>query len=411
MSRPRISISDYNYALPEEKIAQQALNERDESKLLVYRHGEIRENVFKNLTDELPPNAHLVFNNTKVIYARLHFYKSTGAKIEIFCLSPSENKEMQSALSEKGETTWTCIIGNAKKWKDEVLTIQAEIENKNISLNAQLKESKSGNAGVRFSWEGNYNFAEILHHFGKVPLPPYMKRDAEIGDKNRYQTVYAKIDGSVAAPTAGLHFTEKVFGNLKAKGIVKSEVTLHVGAGTFLPVKSDEIKNHEMHAEHIIVESDFLEGLLNAHECIIPVGTTSMRTIESLYWLAEMKNRNRDIDLQNFHISQWIPYETAGVFNRKQALEFLLQCMKSEKQKSLKGQTQIIIAPSYKMRFTDGIITNFHQPKSTLLLLIAALIGEDWKKAYDFALQNEFRFLSYGDSSLLWALNQKTTFY
>jgi S-adenosylmethionine:tRNA ribosyltransferase-isomerase len=389
-----ININQFDYNLPDEHIAKYPLENRDESKLLVYDKGIINSAIYKDLADFLPSNAHLVFNNTKVIQARMFFKKPTGATIEIFCLEPS-GVEIVTAMSATEKVSWNCILGNAKRWKNEPLQITKD----GVILNANLNEKGIQNV-VEFSWNNQLTFAEILDHFGILPLPPYLNRETEELDLNRYQTVYAKNKGSVAAPTAGLHFTESIFEKLNQKGISKTELTLHVGAGTFLPVKSETLEGHNMHEEFFVVEKQSFTSLIEKSDCIVPVGTTSLRTLESLFWLGQNPENYFENDL--FFLPQWEPYETQPKFNRKEALENLLSFMEEKQLKSIKGNTQIIIAPGYDIKMADGILTNFHQPKSTLLLLIYAFVGNEWKTIYNYALENDYRFLSYGDGSLLW---------
>jgi S-adenosylmethionine:tRNA ribosyltransferase-isomerase len=389
-----ININQFDYSLPDDRIAKYPLEKRDESKLLVYNKGITKSAVYKDVAEFLPSNAHLVFNNTKVIQARIFFKKPTGATIEIFCLEPS-SVEIVTAMSATEKVSWNCILGNAKRWKNEPLQITKD----GVILNANLNEKGIQNV-VEFSWNNQLTFAEILDHFGILPLPPYLNRETEELDLNRYQTVYAKNKGSVAAPTAGLHFTESIFEKLTKKGISKTELTLHVGAGTFLPVKSETLEGHNMHEEFFVVEKQSLTSLIEKSDCIVPVGTTSLRTLESLFWLGQNPENYFENDL--FFLPQWEPYETQPKLNRKEALENLLSFMEEKQLKSIKGNTQIIIAPGYDIKMADGILTNFHQPKSTLLLLIYAFVGNEWKTIYNYALENDYRFLSYGDGSLLW---------
>lgn len=395
MENPKnININQFDYSLPDDRIAKYPLENRDESKLLVYNKGITKSAIYKDVADFLPSNAHLVFNNTKVIQARMFFKKPTGATIEIFCLEPS-GAEIVTAMSATERVSWNCILGNAKRWKNEPLQITED----GVILNAVLLEKGLQNV-VEFSWNNQLTFAEILDHFGILPLPPYLNRETEELDLNRYQTVYAKNKGSVAAPTAGLHFTDSIFEKLNQKGISKTELTLHVGAGTFLPVKSETLKGHNMHEEFFVVEKQSLQSLIEKSDCIVPVGTTSLRTLESLFWLGQNPENYFENDL--FFLPQWEPYETQPKFNRKEALESLVSFMDEKQLNSIKGNTQIIIAPGYDIKMADGILTNFHQPKSTLLLLIYAFVGNEWKTIYNYALENDFRFLSYGDGSLLW---------
>ncbi len=406
----KISIQDYTYHLPEERIAKYPLAERDASKLLIYKDGLINEDKYKNVAAYIPEDSLLVFNNTKVVEARLLFQKPSGGVIEIFCLEPHEQyPDITTAMLQKEKVWWNCLVGGASKWKPgQVLEKRIRAAEKEILLTASYIEKKTGSFTIELSWSpSSLSFAEVLHHFGAIPLPPYIKRAVEESDKERYQTVYAHFEGSVAAPTAGLHFTEAVFNELERKNIKKDFVTLHVGAGTFKPVKSDTMEEHEMHAEWMDVSRKTIQNLLdNLDQNIIVVGTTSLRTIESLYWLGAKSI----INPYSLQLSQWEPYElTKHNVPVKEALHALLKWMDDNKLERLVTKTQILIAPGYSFKIIDALITNFHQPQSTLLLLVAALIGDDqpsghvgWKKVYDYALNNDFRFLSYGDGSLLW---------
>ena len=399
MRPAEIKIEDYNYELPEERIAKYPLPQRDESKLLYLNNNIPEARKFRELPDLLSSDSLLVFNETKVIRARLLFRKPSGAAIEIFCLEPVEpTNDFQLAFQQPSPVVWKCLVGNARRWKNEVLELKIENGNETIVLKAE-KKSKEGNAFlIAFNWKPeNLPFAEIIGQTGQVPLPPYLNRSAEESDKERYQTIYARQDGSVAAPTAGLHFTDKIFEKLQTKGIETEQVTLHVGAGTFKPVSSETMAGHEMHTEHIVVPVEALKHMRKKiDDRIIAVGTTSLRTIESLYWMA-VKLRSGD---DSFKINQWDPYNLEQEISGKEALEILIDYAASNGLKEIKGQTQMIIAPGYHLKMARGLLTNFHQPKSTLLLLVAAIIGDKWKTAYDFALQNDFRFLSYGDSCL-----------
>jgi len=406
----KISIQDYTYLLPEERIANYPLKERDASKLLVYNDGVIKEDSYKNIAAYIPEDSLLLFNNTKVVEARLLFQKPSGGIIEVFCLEPHEQyPDITTAMLQKEKVWWNCLVGGASKWKPgQVLEKRIRTAEKEILLTASYIEKKTGSFTIELSWSpSSLSFAEVLHHFGAIPLPPYIKRAVEESDKDRYQTVYAHFEGSVAAPTAGLHFTERVFIELEKKNIKKDFVTLHVGAGTFKPVKSDIMEEHEMHAEWMDVSRKTIHNLLDSlDQNIIVVGTTSLRTIESLYWLGVKSAGNPD----SLQLAQWEPYELAnGNVPVKEALHALLQWMNHNKLDRLVTKTQILIAPGYSFKIIDALITNFHQPQSTLLLLVAALIGDNhfaghvgWKKVYDYALNNDFRFLSYGDGSLLW---------
>ena len=409
MHPKNLSIEDFNYILPEEKIAAYPLEKRDESKLLIYTNEKISQDVYKNIADYLPEKSFLVFNNTKVIKARLLFQKPSGAVIEIFCLEPYEAiNDYAIVLQKKEKIKWKCMIGGASKWKGKFLEKNIIIEGKEIKLQASLTEKLNDAYVVELSWNPvGYSFAEIIEHAGDTPLPPYIKRKAEVTDATRYQTIYSKYEGSVAAPTAGLHFTPGIFSSLKEKNIETGFVTLHVGAGTFKPVKSTTMEDHTMHAEWIDVSAQFIEELLNninIENEIICVGTTSVRTIESLYWMGLKAKLDTSITTDNLGIKQWEVYEDPLVKNictAQESLTSLLQFLKAKKTNRLFIQTQIIIAPGYQFKLTKGLVTNFHQPKSTLLLLVAALAGSDWKKIYDHALQNDLRFLSYGDGCLI----------
>ena len=401
-----LSIKDFNYLLPEEKIAFHPLEKRDDAKLLVYQEGVIRTDQYKNIAAYIPENAFMIFNNTKVVEARLLFQKETGGMIEIFCLEPHEKyADITSAMNQTASVEWLCLIGGVSKWKNGVtLTLPFYIGETRYTLAAKFVEKRNDCFVVSLHWEASLSFAEILHHTGHVPLPPYIKRADEQTDKSRYQTVFARFDGSVAAPTAGLHFTNEVLHSLQQKGISKNFVTLHVGAGTFKPVKADSMLEHEMHSEFIEVEFSFIETLLkNLYNPVVAVGTTSLRTLESLYWLGNILIENPNaFDTAMPVLEQWISYEDTPQHNTVQALEALLHFLQKHNHSKLLAKTQIIIAPEYTFKIVSGLVTNFHQPSSTLLLLVAAFIGDDWKKVYDYALENNFRFLSYGDGNLLW---------
>ncbi|MBL7745116.1 MAG: S-adenosylmethionine:tRNA ribosyltransferase-isomerase [Chitinophagaceae bacterium] len=405
MHPKNISIKDYTYHLPEEKIARYPLAERDISKLLVYKTGNISETIYRNIDEYLPPDSLLIFNNTKVVEARLLFQKPTGGIIEIFCLEPHEQyADITSAMLQQKKVLWKCLVGGASKWKHgQVLEKKINSGRKEIILHAAYREKKNDHFIIELSWQhGNMSFAEILHHAGAMPLPPYIKREADASDNERYQTIYAHLDGSVAAPTAGLHFTDVIFEKLKNKNARTDFVTLHVGAGTFKPVKSEIMQEHEMHAEFIDVSAGTIRNILShLHDHIIAVGTTSLRTIESLYWMGV--KCLTDSGRSATEITQWEVYDKLPQdIAVSEALQALLQQMKENDQQRWIAKTQIIIAPGYTARIVKGLVTNFHQPNSTLLLLVAALIGEGWRKVYEYALKNEFRFLSYGDGSLLW---------
>lgn len=401
MEAPKgIAIEEYDYALPNERIAKFPLANRDESKLLVYKNDRFEESVFNRLPDYLADDTLLVFNNTKVIHARLFFRKETGSLIEIFCLEPHD-MAISSAFEQRQHSTWLCFVGNNKKWKNGRLSRSITIDGKDVTLTVDRKCAVSNAWVVDFEWnDSEMSFAHIIEHFGVIPLPPYLNREAVDSDKQRYQTVYAKHEGSVAAPTAGLHFSTSVFDNLESKGIAKEFVTLHVGAGTFKPVDSATIGNHEMHIEKVEVSKQNIIHLLEyVSKTIIPVGTTSVRTLESVYWFGV--KLGIDATIEQMHISQWEPYELADyALSAEDALHNVLDFMDRNAIDTLYGDTQLMIAPGYKYRLVKGIITNFHQPKSTLLLLVSALIGDKWKEGYNYALQHDFRFLSYGDSCL-----------
>ena len=401
MEAPKgIAIEEYDYALPNERIAKFPLANRDESKLLVYKNDRFEESVFNRLPDYLADDTLLVFNNTKVIHARLFFRKETGSLIEIFCLEPHD-MAISSAFEQRQHSTWLCFVGNNKKWKNGRLSRSMIIDGKDVTLTVDRKYAVSNAWVVDFEWnDSELSFAHIIEHFGVIPLPPYLNREAVDSDKQRYQTVYAKHEGSVAAPTAGLHFSTSVFDKLESKGIAKEFVTLHVGAGTFKPVDSATIGNHEMHIEKVEVSKQNIIHLLEyVSKTIIPVGTTSVRTLESVYWFGV--KLGIDATIEQMHISQWEPYELADyALSGEDALHNVLDFMDRNAIDTLYGDTQLMIAPGYKYRLVKGIITNFHQPKSTLLLLVSALIGDKWKEGYNYALQHDFRFLSYGDSCL-----------
>jgi S-adenosylmethionine:tRNA ribosyltransferase-isomerase len=403
MHPKKISILDYTYELPDERIAKYPLEERHQSKLLVYKDGVIAEDIYLNLDEHLPEDSFLVFNQTKVIEARLLFQKPTGGVIEIFCLEPHEQyPDISTAMCQKQKVWWKCLIGGASKWKHGmVLLKQAE----DVTIEATIIDRSAETFTIELKWDNTHlSFAEVLHKAGVIPLPPYLHRDAEESDKERYQTIYATHEGSVAAPTAGLHFTETVFEKLRKKHISRAFVTLHVGAGTFKPVKAETMEDHEMHAEFIDVELDFIDTLIgNIDKPIVAVGTTSLRTIESLYWIGQkIKNKQSGISNEEVSVLQWDPYETDADLSGKEALQTVAAWMRQQKMKRLITKTQIIIAPGYELKIATGLITNFHQPQSTLLLLVAAVTGDDWRNIYNYALENNFRFLSYGDGSLLW---------
>lgn len=411
MHPKNLSISTFTYSLPEEKIASYPQANRDSSKLLVYKEQKITEDIYRNIATYIPSDSFLIFNDTRVVEARLIFQKPTGGNIEIFCLEPHEQyKDITSAMQQKGMVWWQCLVGGASKWKHgQVLKKIVYAFNKEVLLEAIFKEKRTDCFIIELSWtDTEMDFASLLHYAGAIPLPPYIKRKAEPDDKERYQTIYARQDGSVAAPTAGLHFTKDIFDSLEKKNIQTDFLTLHVGAGTFKPVKNDTLELHEMHSEYINVSKKIIEKIIfHLDKTIIPVGTTSLRTIESLYWLGvktiELKKDKNICDPEFFMLGQWEPYEMSDRdITALSALQSLVEWMETNKMKRLITKTQLIIAPGYKLRIAKALITNFHQPRSTLLLIIAALIGDDWRKVYDHALQNEFRFLSYGDGCLVW---------
>lgn len=396
-----IAIENFDYPLSEENIAKHPLQERDKAKLLCLTEDEeIEDRIFSHLPEILDKDTLVVLNDTKVVYARLFFQKSSGATIEIFCLEPIEPNDMQLAFSETRQCRWKCLIGNNKKWKDGALEKTCCYDGKEITLSATRIEQCENAWIVQFEWNEEVSFAEVLQNMGVVPLPPYLKREAEEDDKTDYQTIYADHDGSVAAPTAGLHFSEKTFLDLKDRQIKCDFVTLHVGAGTFKPVTSKTIGEHVMHTERICISKTVIEDLLNyCEKKIVCIGTTSVRTIESLYWHG-VKLGNGEGKYQDIDIKQWEPYTEQTNIPTKEALQAILTNLTQNNMDYLYGQTQIIIAPSYKYRITTGMVTNFHQPKSTLLLLVSAMIGDKWKEAYDFALNHSYRFLSFGDACL-----------
>jgi S-adenosylmethionine:tRNA ribosyltransferase-isomerase len=401
-----ISIKEFSYHLPQEKIAAYPLQQRDASKLLLYKEGIISEDVYSNIASHLPENALLLFNNTKVIEARIVFQKPTGACIEIFCLESNEQyRDVSTAMATPKKMFWKCLVGGASKWKSgQILEKRIGYGDNEFILHATFIEKLSDCFIIELSWQPEHlSFAEMLHHAGLMPLPPYIKRNIEQTDTERYQTIYAKYDGSVAAPTAGFHFTDSIFRKLTARNIRKEFVTLHVGAGTFKPVKTATILDHEMHVEFIEVNATTINTLLeNISGNIIPVGTTSLRTIESVYWLGVHTILNPDIIPEKLIVHQWDAYELeAQLISTKSALQSLLHWMEKNKLQKLITKTQLLIVPGYRFRLAKALITNFHQPQSTLLLLVAALIDDNWKKVYDFALKNDFRFLSYGDGCLL----------
>lgn len=397
-----IKISEYNYPLPDERIAKFPLTVRDQSKLLVYRHGEVSEDTFTSLPEYLEQGELMVFNNTKVIQARLHFRKETGALIEVFCLEPIQPNDYVLSFQQTQKCSWLCMIGNLKKWKEGALSRVVDVKGKQVTLTATRGECRGTSHWIDFEWnDDSITFADLLEVVGELPIPPYLNRDTQESDKETYQTVYSKIKGSVAAPTAGLHFTERVLKALDAHGIDREELTLHVGAGTFKPVKSEEIEGHEMHTEYISVNKQTIEKLIAHEGCAIAVGTTSVRTLESLYYIGVVISRNPDANQEELHVQQWMPYEENNGISTIQALQYILDYLNRHHMEALHTSTQIIIAPSYEYKIVKKMVTNFHQPQSTLLLLVSAFVKGDWRKIYNYALGHDFRFLSYGDSSLL----------
>lgn len=394
-----LSIDEYDYPLPEERIAKYPLAERDASKLLVMRDGNIEATQFKHIGDYLPPKALLVFNETKVIRARLRFQKATGSHIEVFCLEPDD--DYQVAFSSSSPVRWKCLVGNSKRWREGSLRMPLQVDGTEVMLTADRVEKNDQYSEIVFSWTPpEMPFASVLEAAGEIPLPPYLNREAELEDRDRYQTVFARYDGSVAAPTAGLHFTKPLLRSLKTQGFDTDEVTLHVGAGTFRPVATPTIGEHAMHSETIIVRKSLIENLIRHLDGdIVPVGTTSTRTLESLYWIGMILSEG-GMALRDLHVEQWYPYESHPATPTGEALASILRYMELHGLSRLEASTSLIIAPGYRMRVVTGLITNFHQPKSTLLLLVSALIGERWKNAYQYALDHGFRFLSYGDSCL-----------
>ena len=397
-----IKISEFNYPLPDERIAKFPLSTRDESKLLVYRHGEVSENRFTSLPSYLEPGEMMVFNNTKVIQARLHFRKETGALIEVFCLEPIQPNDYVLSFQQTRQCSWLCMVGNLKKWKEGTLKREVSVKGRTITFTATRGQCHGTSHWVDFEWnDETLTFADILEAVGELPIPPYLNRDTQESDKQTYQTVYSKIKGSVAAPTAGLHFTERVLKALDERGIDREELTLHVGAGTFKPVKSEEIEGHEMHTEYISVNRRTIEKLIAHGGKTIAVGTTSVRTLESLYYIGVLIHQNPEANQEELHVKQWMPYEPHPMLTPVESLQGILSYLERHGMEALHTSTQIIIAPGYEYIIVKKIVTNFHQPQSTLLLLVSAFVKGDWKKIYDYALSHDFRFLSYGDSSLL----------
>jgi S-adenosylmethionine:tRNA ribosyltransferase-isomerase len=397
-----IDLNEYDYDLPSDRIAQYPVKERDLSQLLVYKENKVSKDIFRNIDYYIPSDSLLVFNNTRVIRARILFRKNTGALIEILCLEPLSPFEYELSLSSKVPVEWKCIIGNLKKWKGGKISTSFIYNDQHVKLTAERLQPVDEVWRIRFSWNcPEISFGEVIEATGHIPLPPYINREDEEEDAVRYQTVYSSIKGSVAAPTAGLHFTNQVVEKLNKKGIKSVQLTLHVGAGTFQPVKTDNISDHSMHCEHFFVTADAIQLIIENHGKIIPVGTTSVRTLESLYWLGVKMIQDPDNSKKELSLGQWEPYETDTNVSVKDSMESLLNLLRDRDQKYLHASTSIIIIPGYDFKMINGMITNFHQPRSTLLLLISAWIGINWKKVYGFAMENGFRFLSYGDSSIL----------
>ncbi len=395
-----ININDYDYPLPDERIAKFPLSERDSSKLLIYRGGEINEKHFSDIGEELPEGSLLVFNNTKVVRARLVMHKPSGARVEVFCLEPHAPADYEHAFAVKGECEWSCIVGNLKKWKEGAVEIPFEYDGEHYTLQAYIAERGTREHIVRFEWIAPMTFGELLEYLGRIPIPPYLNRESEEIDNTRYQTVYSRFEGSVAAPTAGLHFTQPLIESMRESGFDFAEVTLHVGAGTFLPVKDEDATKHAMHTEHFDVTLATLRKLRENYGKIVAVGTTSVRTLESLSALAWRIKCGKAYD--DGVVGQWELYDIPADFTGEEALDILILYMEQSGLEHLRAATEIMITPlGYNFRIVRNIVTNFHQPKSTLLLLVSAYLGEDWHKIYDYALSHDFRFLSYGDSSLL----------
>ena len=402
MDTKHIHIKDYSYDLPDGRIAKFPVAQRDHSKLLVYRKGEVTDDVFYNIAHYLPKGALMIFNNTRVIQARMHFRKDTGALIEVFLLEPAEPADYELMFQAKGKCSWLCMVGNLKKWKEGVLRRTFPVCGHDVELRAERVREQGTSHWVDFTWDdADVTFADILEAAGELPIPPYLNRESQESDKVTYQTVYSKIKGSVAAPTAGLHFTDDVLRSIDEAGVERDELTLHVGAGTFKPVKSDEIAGHEMHSEYICVSRATLERLIAHGAEAIAVGTTSVRTLESLYYVGARLAANPDATEEQLHINQWEPYDTKPTLTPVEALRNIVDYLDRNGIGALHCSTQIIIAPGYDYKIVKMLVTNFHQPQSTLLLLVSAFVHGDWRRIYDYALGHDFRFLSYGDSSLL----------
>lgn len=399
-----IRIEDYNYDLPDEKIAKFPLEKREASRLLIYDNGEISGKHFADVRELLHSEQTLIFNNTKVIHARIFFRKPTGAVIEVFCLEPFRPRDYARNFAEHHECEWSCMVGNLKKWKEGIIECSFVHQDEKCVLKAEKQEQRNGEVIVRFSWNTDWSFSEVLEGCGRIPIPPYLNRESEKSDEIRYQTVYSREEGSVAAPTAGLHFTREMLADLENKGVRIEELTLHVGAGTFRPVKADMIGEHDMHTEHIVVPRRLVECLRDKAGDIVAVGTTSVRTLESLYWMGVKRLLGKE---EFFDLKQWEVYTLPRHYSLREAMEALLGWFEQTQGEFLKAKTTIIIVPGYRFQVIDAMFTNFHQPQSTLLLLVGAAVGEDWHKIYEYALNNDFRFLSYGDSSLLKVKNRR----
>ncbi len=401
MDTKHIHISDFNYELPEKCIAKFPVTPRDHSKLLIYDKGNVSEDVFYNIANYLPKGELMVFNNTRVIQARIHFRKETGAVIEVFLLEPAQPSDYELMFQSRGHCAWLCMVGNLKKWKEGTLQRSFNVRGRDVTLKAVRRHEQGTSQWIDFSWDDDVPFADILDAVGELPIPPYLNRDTEESDKITYQTVYSKIKGSVAAPTAGLHFTDGVLRSIDNHGIEREELTLHVGAGTFRPVKSEEIAGHDMHTEYISVSRATLERLVSHDAKAIAVGTTSVRTLESLYYIGARLAVNPDVSEEDLHVAQWEPYDTHPRITPVEALNNIISYLDRNGMGAFHGSTQIIIAPGYDYKIVKMLVTNFHQPQSTLLLLVSAFVHGDWRRIYDYALANDFRFLSYGDSSLI----------
>ena len=402
MDTKHIHIKDYNYELPDERIAKYPVAQRDHSKLLIYNKGEISEDMFYNISKYLPAGSLMVFNNTRVIHARIHFKKSTGALIEVFLLEPARPSDYELMFQTRGACSWLCMVGNLKKWKEGQLSRKFNINGHEIVLSAARGKAQGTSHWIDFSWnDTEVTFTDILEAVGELPIPPYLNRESQESDNVTYQTVYSKVNGSVAAPTAGLHFTDNVLNAIDAHGIEREELTLHVGAGTFKPVKSEDISGHDMHTEYICVKRSTIENLIKHNASAIAVGTTSVRTLESLYYIGARLDKQPEAAESQLHITQWEPYDTHPTIQPVDALQNIVDYLDRNGLNAIHCSTQIIIAPGYDYKIVKMLVTNFHQPQSTLLLLVSAFVHGDWKKIYDYALKHDFRFLSYGDSSLL----------